>query len=141
MSRTQVLLTKIAKLCSEICDIKTEDKSGKYSSKLPESRRKPQKNHSSAVSGTASIPGSYTRVKITKPPALLALTLMYGGCTTSISGSYIRTKITKPPTLLAPTPVCGGCTASTPGSHTRIKITKPPALLALTLMLGGLRVM
>ena len=52
MSRTQVLLTKIAKLCSEIRDIETEDKSNKYYSKLPESRKKPQNSHSSAVSDT-----------------------------------------------------------------------------------------
>ena len=50
MSRTQVLLTKIAKLCSEIRDIRMENKSNKYSSKLPESKKKPQNNHSSAVS-------------------------------------------------------------------------------------------
>ena len=52
MSRTQVLLTKIAKLCSEIRDMKTENKSNKYSSKLPESKKKPQNNRSSAVSHT-----------------------------------------------------------------------------------------
>ena len=52
MSRTQVLLTKIKKLCSEIHDIKWENKSNKYSSKLPESRKKPQNSHNSAVSDT-----------------------------------------------------------------------------------------
>ena len=52
LSGTQVLLTKIAKLCSEIRDIKRENKSNKYSSKLPESRKKPQNSHSSAVSDT-----------------------------------------------------------------------------------------
>ena len=52
MSRTQVLLTKITKLCSEIRDIKTENKSNKYSSKLPESKKKPQSSHKPAVSDT-----------------------------------------------------------------------------------------
>ena len=54
LSRTQVLLTKIKKLCSEIRDIKKENKSNKYSSKLPESRnnQKPQSNRNSAVSDT-----------------------------------------------------------------------------------------
>ena len=52
MSRTQVLLTKIAKLCSEIRDIEVENKSNKYSSKLPESKKKLQNSHSSAVSDT-----------------------------------------------------------------------------------------
>ena len=52
MSRTQVLLTRIAKLCSEIRDIETENKSNKYLSKLPESKRKLQNNHKPAVSDT-----------------------------------------------------------------------------------------
>ena len=54
LSRTQVLLTKIAKLCSEICDIEEENKSNKYSSKLPESRnnQKPQNNRNPAVLDT-----------------------------------------------------------------------------------------
>ena len=52
VSRTQVLLTKIAKLCSEIHDIKEENKSNKYSSKLPESKKKPQNSYNSAVSDT-----------------------------------------------------------------------------------------
>ena len=54
VSQTQVLLTKIAKLCSEIRDIKEENKSNKYSSKLPESRnnQKPQNSPNSAVSDT-----------------------------------------------------------------------------------------
>ena len=52
VSRTQVLLTKIAKLCSEIRDMETENKSNKYSSKLPESKKKLQNNHSPAVSDT-----------------------------------------------------------------------------------------
>ena len=52
MSRTQVLLTKIAKLFSEIGDIETENKSNKYSSKLPESKKKPQNSHKLAVSDT-----------------------------------------------------------------------------------------
>ena len=55
LSRTQVLLTKIAKLCSEIRDIKEENKSNKYSSKLPESKKKPQNNHNSAVSDTYDV--------------------------------------------------------------------------------------
>ena len=54
MSRTQVLLTKIEKLCSEIRAIKEENRSNKYSSKLPESRnnQKPQSNCNSAVLDT-----------------------------------------------------------------------------------------
>ena len=52
MSRTQVLLTKIAKLCSEIRDIETENKSNKYSSKLPESKKKLRNNHKVAASDT-----------------------------------------------------------------------------------------
>ena len=54
LSQTQVLLTKIKKLCSEIRAIKEENKSNKYSSKLPESKNKPkpQNNHSSAVPDT-----------------------------------------------------------------------------------------
>ena len=54
VSRTQVLLTKIVKLCTEIRDIKTENKSNKYDSKLSESKinQKPQNNRSPAVSDT-----------------------------------------------------------------------------------------
>ena len=52
MSRTQVLLTKIEKLCSEIRDIKMENKSKKYASKIPESKKKPQSSRNSAVSDT-----------------------------------------------------------------------------------------
>ena len=52
MSQTQVLLTKIAKLCSEIRDMKTENKSNKYASKLPESKKKPRYSHKPVVLDT-----------------------------------------------------------------------------------------
>ena len=63
VSQTQVLLTKIEKLCSEICAIKKENKSNKYSSKLPESKNnlKPQNNHSSAVLDTYEEHASHAR--------------------------------------------------------------------------------
>ena len=54
LSQSQVLLTKIRKLCSEICAIKEENKSNKYLTKLPESRNnpKPQNSHIPAVLDT-----------------------------------------------------------------------------------------
>ena len=51
LSRTQVLLTKIAKLCSEIRDINVKDKSNKYSSKLSKSTKNYLHNHNVAGLG------------------------------------------------------------------------------------------